>query len=219
MYECSMAIEHWSLSIDINIWRGTLKIIILNRKKIGIIVIIIGLMISLLGVSKGFDKKLQTAVLVQNNIKFLTEYKALNGRISYKIPEGWTTSEKKFGGNEIVYHNDFQSPDAIIHGFMQVWKSKQELKKFLEDSKKISEKQNQVKDYKIDETIIKGNNAYVVQYLINTSGENWYKAYEYYIEGKGEFYRFSFFMRNVNFKEPYRAIFESIVQTFKLNSI
>ena len=43
---------------------------------------------------------------------------------------GWTTKEKKFSGDEIMYHNDFQSSDAVIHGFVEVWKSKQDLKHF-----------------------------------------------------------------------------------------
>ena len=33
---------------------------------------------------------------------------------------------------------------------------------------------------------------------------------------ENQFYRFSFFTRNVNFKEAYGAIFESIVETLKI---
>ena len=55
-----------------------------------------------------------------------------------------------------------------------------------------------------------------MQYLINANDNNWYKAYEYFIDDGKEFYRFSFFTRDVNFKETYGAIFESIVETLKI---
>ena len=198
-------------------WRDTLKVIIINRKKVGIVVIILGLMIILLGISKQFNSELKTSILVDHNINLLDEYAALNGKVSYKLPEGWTTKEKTFAGGEILYHNEFQSVDAVIHGFVEVWKGKNDLRAFLDSSKKISQEQNVIKDYKIDNIILNGKKTYVVQYLINITDNNWYKSYEYFIEDGKQFYRFSFFTRNVNFKEIYGAIFESIVETFKIN--
>jgi hypothetical protein len=194
-----------------------LKVIFIDRKKVGIIVIILGLMITLLGISQQFDDKLKTTILVENDISLLDNYGALNGKVSYKLPVGWVTSERKFPGDEIIYHNDFQSPDAVIHGFVEVWKSKQDLKTFLDNSKNISEEQNTIKNYKIDSIVINGKKAYLVQYLINSADNIWYKSYEYFIEGEREFYRFSFFTRSVNFKEAYGAIFESIVDTLKIH--
>jgi hypothetical protein len=194
-----------------------LRVIFINRKKVGIIVIIMGLMITLLGVSKGFYKQFKITILVENNINLSKEYVALNGKVSYKLPEGWTTREKTFSGGEIIYHNDFQSSDAIIHGFVEVWTSKQDLKTFLENSRKISEEQNAIKNYKLDSILINGKKTYLVQYLINVTDNNWYKVYEYFIDDGSEFYRFSFFTREANFKEAYGAIYESIVETFKIN--
>ena len=173
-------------------------------------------MITLLGISKQFDQKLKTTILVENNINLLDDYVIINGKASYKLPKGWTTKEKKFSGDEIVYHNDFQSSDALIRGFVEVWKGKQDLKEFLDDSKTISEGQNKIKDYKMNNVIINGKKTYVVQYLINVSDNNWYKACEYFIDNGKNFYRFSFFIKNVNFKETYGAIFESIVETLKI---
>ncbi|MBU3129700.1 hypothetical protein [Clostridium tagluense] len=194
-----------------------MRVIFINRKKVGIIVILMGLMITLLGISKGFDKQLKTTILVEHNINLLNDYTALNGKVNYKLPEGWTTKEKKFPGGEIIYHNDFQSSDAVIHGFVEVWRSKNDLKAFLDRSKKISEEQNLVKNYKLDSIIINGKKTYLVQYLISVTDNNWYKAYEYFIDDGNEFYRISFFTRNVNFKESFGAIYESIVETFKIN--
>jgi hypothetical protein len=194
-----------------------LKVIFINRKKVGIIVIIFGLMITLLGISKQFDKQLKATILVENNISLLNNYNALNGKISYKLPKGWTTRVKKFPGGEIIYHNDFQSSDAVIHGFVEAWTSKQDLRTFLDNSKKISQEQNIIKDYKIDSIVINGKRTYLVQYLINVADNNWYKAYEYFIDDGKQFYRVSFFTRNVNFEEAFGAIYESIVETFRIN--
>ncbi|MBU3113113.1 hypothetical protein [Clostridium lacusfryxellense] len=193
-----------------------MKVIFINRKKVGIIVVIIGLMISLMGISKQFDNKLKTTILVENNIKLLNDYRTSDGKISYRLPMGWTTSEKNFPGDEIKYHNDFQSSDAVIHGFVEVWKGKEDLKLFFDKSKDISQEQNQIKNYKIENLIINGKKTYLVKYLINTTGNNWYKSYEYFVDGGQEFYRFSFFVRDVNFKDTYAAIFQSIVETLKI---
>ena len=194
-----------------------MKVIFINRKKVGIIVIIFGLMITLLGISKQFDDNLKTTILVENNINLLNNYVVLNGKASYKLPTGWTTKEIKFSGDEIMYHNDFQSADAIIHGFVEVWKGKGDLKAFLDNSKKISQEQNEIKDYKIENSIVNEKKTYLVKYLINVTDNKWYKAYEYFIDDGGKFYRFSFFTRNVNFKETYEAIFESIVETLRIH--
>lgn len=198
-------------------WKGTLKVIVINRKKVGIIVIVLGLMITLLGISEQFDGKLKTTILVENNIKLLNNYDVINGKASYKLPVGWTTKEKKIYGEDIIYHNDFQSSDAVIHGFVEVWNSKEDLKIFLENSKKISQGQNVIKNYKMDSININGKKTYLVHYLINVTNNNWYKAYEYFIADNGQFYRISFFTRDVNFKEAYGAIFESIIDTFNVN--
>ena len=173
-------------------------------------------MLTLWGISKQFDDKLKTTVLVENNISLLDDFKALTGKISYKLPTGWTTQERKFSSDEILYHNDFESSDALIHGFVEAWKNRGGLKTFLENSRNISEKQNSIKDYKINDIVINGRKGYLVQYSMNITGKNWYKAYEYFIEDKNQFYRFSFFTRDANFKETYGAIFESIVETLKV---
>ena len=57
-----------------------MKVIFINRRKVGIIVITLGLMITLLGISKQFDDKLKTTILVENNINLLNDYEALNGK-------------------------------------------------------------------------------------------------------------------------------------------
>mgnify|MGYP000848837216 FL=1 len=44
--------------------------------------------------------------LIPVDIKY-KEYTGLDNKFTYRLPEEWKTSEQKFEGNEIIYHNDF----------------------------------------------------------------------------------------------------------------
>ncbi|MTK10824.1 MAG: hypothetical protein F8N39_01505, partial [Clostridiaceae bacterium] len=60
-----------------------MKLIIINRKRLGVTVIIIGLMFVLLGLEKKFDAGLKFTALIQNNISSLQKYEALDKKLSY----------------------------------------------------------------------------------------------------------------------------------------
>ena len=79
-----------------------MKLIIINRKRVGVTTIIIGLMLILLGFEKHFDARLKFAALMQNNINSLVQYEALNNKLTYKLPSEWSTKEQKFSGQEIT---------------------------------------------------------------------------------------------------------------------
>ncbi|NMM61608.1 hypothetical protein HBE96_02640 [Clostridium sp. P21] len=191
-----------------------MKVIIINRKRLGVTIIIIGLMLILFGLEKNFDDRLKFTALIQNNINSLTQYEALDKKFTYKLPSEWITKEQKFSGNEIVYHNDFNSKDLKIHGFVEVWNLNTDLKNFLEESKKISSEQNLYKNYDIKPVQINNKDGYLVNYTIITSNNKYYKGYEYFIKNKSKFFRFSFFVREDNFKESMPTIFKTIVKTF-----
>jgi hypothetical protein len=190
-----------------------MKIIVINRKRLGVTTIIIGLMLVLLGLEKHFDAKLKLAALMQNNINSLVQYQALDNKLTYKPPAEWSTSEQKFSGEEIIYHNDFNNNDSKIYGFVEVWNLKKDLKTFLEESKKVSSEQNEYKDYNVSLINIKDRDGYLVNYTIRTKSNSYYKGYEYFIRNKDKFFRFSFFMREENFKENMPTVFKTIVQT------
>lgn len=190
-----------------------MKLIILNRKRLGVTIIIIGLMIVLLGFEKHFDARLKFTALMQNNINSLVGYEALNNKLSYKLPSEWITSEQKFSGQEILYHNDFKSKDSKIYGFIQVWNLKKDLKTFLEDSKRISSEKNSYKDYSVVPIYVNNRDGYLVSYTMVSGSNISYKGYEYFLKSKEKFFRFSFFMREENFKENMPTVFRTIVQT------
>lgn len=190
-----------------------MKLIIINRKRLGVTTIIIGLMLILLGFEKYFDAGLKFTALMQNNINSLVQYEALNNKLSYKLPAEWTTKEQKFSGQEILYHNDFKSKDSQIYGFVEVWNFKQDLKSFLEESKKISSEQNLYKQYNITPIKVNNREGYLVDYTITASSGTDYKGYEYFIKDSNKFFRFSFFTKESNFKESMPTVFRTIVQT------
>lgn len=190
-----------------------MKLIIVNRKRLGVTTIIIGLMLILLGFEKHFDARLKFAALMQNNINSLVRYEALNNKLSYKLPSEWTTTEQKFSGQEILYHNDFKNKDSKIYGFVEVWSLKKDLKTFLEDSKKVSSEQSVYKDYSITPISINNREGYLVSYIMVNRSNVSYRGYEYFLTNKEKFFRFSFFMRDENFKENMPTVFKTIVQT------
>ncbi|MCY6484921.1 hypothetical protein OW763_11265 [Clostridium aestuarii] len=193
-----------------------MNIVIINKRKLQVIFIVFVLMIVLFGIGQTLKDHLKSVSFVQNNVKALTEYEALDGVLKYKMPSEWVTKQQKFPGKEIIYHNDFQSEDLVINGFVQIWNFNRDLKEFLVNSKEVSQKQNKIKDYKMNNIKINNKDGYLVKYVI-TSNKVDYTSYEYFIKNNGQFIRFSFFVKSKNFKENMTAMFESIVKTITLN--
>lgn len=192
-----------------------MRVIILNKKRIGVTMIIIGLMVMLLGIEISLDSRLKLAMLVQNNISSLKTYEEKG--FSYKLPSTWTTNQKNFGIKEISYHNEFASKDNVINGIVEVWNIPEDLKIFLDKSKEVSVKDNIVKDYSISPIKIGDWDGYLVNYTIMTSNNVYFTSYEYFIKDKDKFFRFSFFVRSENYKDNMTAIFKVIVETLKIN--
>ncbi|QGU93902.1 hypothetical protein GOM49_01055 [Clostridium bovifaecis] len=192
-----------------------MKIIIMNRRKLQVFLILMVLMAILFGVGEMLKGQLKSVSFMQNNIKALKTFEALDGSISYKLPSEWTTDIKSFPGNQIIYHNDFTSKDLLINGFVQVWDEQEDLKEFLDISKKVSEGQNKIKNYKITNIKVDNKEGYLVKYNMNSRDID-YTAYEYFIKYKKGFIRFSFFTKSKDFKEYMKALYDSIVKTVEV---
>lgn len=192
-----------------------MKVILLDRKRLGATAIIIGLMFVLLGLEKAFDGKLKVVTLLQGNISSLQQYQGLQSKLQYKLPSDWITQEKKFSGNEIIYHNDFSSKDAEIHGFVQVWNLNQDLKIFLEQSKKVAMEYNKFKEYEIKPISLKGKPGYEVTYVMITPSQAVYRGDEYFIKVNNKLIRFAFYVREENYKENLSRIFRTITETLE----
>ncbi|CAB1254279.1 conserved hypothetical protein [Clostridiaceae bacterium BL-3] len=192
-----------------------MKVLFINKRKLGVTIIIIGLMTILFGLEKNFDVKLKFTALMQNDIKSLTQYSGLKNRLKYKLPSNWDCRVQDIFGDEIVYHSNFKSADGKINGFVQVWNLKGNLKIFLQNSRIISEKQNLYKSYNMSRININGRNGYLVEYIITKEIGDSYRGIEYFIEEGKQFCRFSFFVKDMDFKENMPTIFETIVKTLE----
>ncbi|MCY6370110.1 hypothetical protein [Clostridium ganghwense] len=189
-----------------------MKIIVINKRKLQVIIVAIILMTVIFGTGQILEGHIKSVSFIQNNISSLKEYTALDGVLTYKLPSEWSSKTQSFPGNEIVYHNDFQSNDFVINGFVQVWNIKNDLKDFLIKSKEVSEKQNIIRNYKMNDIKINNRKGYSIKYnmLVNNTS---YTVYEYFLKNNNQFIRVSFFIKSENFKESFVALFESIVKT------
>lgn len=192
-----------------------MKIIFINKKKTTVFIITLILMISMFAFQKIINNNMKMTSLMQSNIKNLKEYKALDGVIKYKLPEDWITEEKKFEESEIIYHNEFESKDLKVHGFIQVWNIDYNIKEFLENSKAISEKQNKISDYTMENIDVNNNPAYHIDYIIYNNQGKSFKCHEYFLNKDNKIIRFSFFVKEDKFKENMPTIFKNIVSTLK----
>ena len=193
-----------------------MKLIIVDRKKMGVFIIIIGLMLILFCLENNFEGRLKLTSLIQNNIKSLKLYKVTGKNITYKLPGEWSTQQENFSGGELIYHNKFTSEKGDIHGYVDVWNLRQDLKKFLEQSKEASENQNIINGYKIEDFYYNGRDGYKVTYNMTTSSGNKYKAYEYFIRYNEIFLRFAFYTKETDFKGNMPTNFETIVKTVEI---
>lgn len=191
-----------------------MKIFIVDRKKLGVIFVVMGLMVVLFSIGIKLDSRIRTTAFIQNNMGALKEYYAAQYKISYKLPSKWTTSEEKYSGGEILYHNNFKSQDNSIHGYVQVWNFQRDLKSFLENSKVTSEIQNKSQDFKISDININSNKGYLVTYKIVGDGKP-YNAFEYFLKYDGIFVRFSFYVESDKLNKNMPSVFKAIVETLK----
>lgn len=192
-----------------------MKIILINRKKLQVFLVVIILMAILFGTGEILKGQFKFVSFMQNDITELKSYDALNGNITYKLPSEWTTSTDSFPGGQIIYHNNFASKDLLINGIVQVWKEVDDLKGFLDTSRKVSEEQNHVKNYKIKDIKINNKEGYLIKYNMTSRGLD-YTSYEYFIKYEKGFIRFSFFAKNKDFKENMQALYDGIAKTLEI---
>jgi hypothetical protein len=193
-----------------------MKVIVLNRKRLGVTIIIIGLMLVIMGAEIQLSQRLKMTALMQNGLETLKQYDIEKSNLTYKLPSTWENSVEDLGGGEIIYHSNFISQEADIYGFVEVWKLRQmDLKTFIESSKGSAYKPDRVKDYKYKAMKVKGEPAYLLTYnAITPSGKN-IKAYEYFIDHGDTFFRMAFYVNKDNFKENMPTIFEALVNNYE----
>lgn len=188
-----------------------MRLLVVERKKIGVIFVLIGLMIFIFCIGLKLDNKMRSVAFIQSNLGALKEYNINEYKMDYKLPDKWSTNIENFVGQGVVYHNNFQSNDGNINGFVQAWKYSGDLEKFINSNTSKLNKESQ--NFKISGININDSKAYSITYRMNYKN-NTFNAFEYFIKEDNVFIRFAFYVKdkgmNVNTKSVLKAIVETI---------
>lgn len=189
-----------------------MRFIAARSRQTGLVVILIGLMITIIGLGQYFESKLKVATLVQNNIGSFKKYSALEGNLSYSLPQSWIASEGSSSRENVIYFNEFVSDDTYTHGFIQIIKTKDDMKKLIDvDIKEINDMG--IKDYILNPSKIKGYDGYILQYSLNMNNEKTNKNYIYYIKNQDYIIKASFVINDEKHKENTPIFLQNIVNT------
>lgn len=190
-----------------------MKLIDDNMKKIGLAIILVGLMVVIVGFGRYFEESLKIATLTQNSMVEFKQYDILDGQIKYKLPSGWLTTVKEDKESDNIYLNEFVSEDASTYGSIELIKSPNGVE-FIMDKCIEEIKGMGINDFKIEKIKINNKDVEVVQYDLKSSKKNVKKTYEYYIPCDGYMAKMTFIINDEKIKENTQIVFENIVKTF-----
>ena len=186
----------------------------INKKRLGITIIIIGLIMILLGVESLLHKNIRNAVFVENDMGQLKEQSVLNGEVQYGLPNDWVMEEKKSEKNYILYHSDFSWNEDKVKGYIEIWQNNIVLDTFMSNTKNIALQNQEYKNYDSRKTKISSMDAYEVSYIQQNNGKN-YDTYEYYIDGKDYVAKMIFLtpenISNKNYASIFKILAERVV--------
>ncbi|MBE6060286.1 hypothetical protein [Clostridium sp. UBA5988] len=190
-----------------------MKLVDDNMRKLGLAIILAGLMIVILGVGKYFEESLRTATLTQNSMVEFKQYDILDGKIKYKLPSSWLTTIKENKDDKIVYLNEFVSDDANTYGSIELISSSEGVEatidKCIEDVEGMG-----IKDYKKEKVKIDNIELDYIKYDLKSSKENVKRTYEYYVPYDDYVARITFIISDKKARENTQVVFENIVKTF-----
>ncbi len=190
-----------------------MKLVDDNMRKLGLAIILAGLMIVILGVGKYFEESLRTATLTQNSMVEFKQYDILDGKIKYKLPSSWLTTIKENKDDKIVYLNEFVSDDANTYGSIELIGSSEGVEatidKCIEDVEGMG-----IKDYKKEKVKIDNIELDYIKYDLKSSKENVKRTYEYYVPYDDYVARITFIISDKKARENTQVVFENIVKTF-----
>lgn len=189
----------------------------INKKQLGVTLILIGLMMVLFLAQKGFNDRLKLVMLMDSNITNLKEYKVDTEGYSYSLPVEWTTNQKNYPGNYIGYHNSFKSENMGIIGYVEVINSKDGLESItVSDNNKLSK--DKIKEYKSLKTKVNDYEAYKISYKLKLDEGKIVCDNIYYIKvDKEKCFKVVFSVGEEKYKENLLAVFDAIVETFKVD--
>lgn len=181
----------------------------INKKRLGITIIIIGLIMILLGFESLLHKNIRNAVFVENDMGKLQEQTILDGDVAYFMPNNWKVEEKESEKNHILYHSDFSWNDDQIKGYIEVWQNNIALDTFMTSTKNTALRSKEYKNYDSRKTKISSMDAYEVSYIQSNNGES-YDTYEYYMNGKDYVVKLIFLTPENTTNKSYTSVFKAL---------
>ncbi|WP_346916253.1 hypothetical protein [Clostridium sp.] len=190
-----------------------MKLVDDNMRKLGLAIILAGLMIVILGFGKYFEESLRTATLTQNSMVEFKQYDILDGKIKYKLPSSWLTTIKENKDGKNVYLNEFVSEDANTYGSIELINSVEGVEAIID--KCIADVEGMgIKDYKKEKVKIDNRELDYIQYDLKSSKDNIKRTYEYYVPYDDYVAKITFIISDKKTRENTQVVFENIVETF-----
>lgn len=186
-------------------------------KKIGLALILVGLMMVIISFGKYFEESLKVATLTQNNMVSFEQYEILEGEIKYELPTNWISAEKVSRNSSEIYNNEFVSEDASIYGSIEVVSGLNGVAEVMEQC--IAEiKDMGVQKYDRDTVNINQMSVGTVEYDIRFTNNNIKHVYEYYIPYEKNMIKVTFIISDEKARENTNVVFENIVKTFSFDN-
>ncbi len=186
-------------------------------KKIGLALILVGLMMVIISFGKYFEESLKVATLTQNNMVSFEQYEILEGEIKYELPTNWISAEKVSRDSSEIYNNEFVSEDASIYGSIEVVNGSNGVAEVMEQC--IAEiKDMGVQTYDRDTVNINEMSVGTVEYDIRFTNNNIKHVYEYYIPYENNMIKVTFIISDEKARENTNVVFENIVRTFSFDN-
>ncbi|WP_346937122.1 hypothetical protein [Clostridium sp.] len=190
-----------------------MKLVDDNMRKLGLAIILAGLMIVILGFGKYFEESLRTATLTQNSMVEFKQYDILDGKIKYKLPSSWLTTIRENKDGKNVYLNEFVSEDANTYGSIELINSVEGVEAIID--KCIADVEGMgIKDYKKEKVKIDNRELDYIQYDLKSSKDNIKRTYEYYVPYDDYVAKITFIISDKKTRENTQVVFENIVETF-----
>lgn len=186
-------------------------------KKIGLALILVGLMLVIIGFGKYFEESLKVATLTQNNIGDFKQYEILGGEIKYKLPMNWISAEKVSKNSSDIYNNEFVSEDTNIYGSIEVVNGANGVEDVMEQCA-AEIKDMGISEYNRDTVKINNLDVETVEYDIKFTNNSIKHAYEYYIPYESNMIKATFIISDEKTKENTNVVFENIVKTFSFDN-
>lgn len=194
-----------------------MKVIVINKKRLGVSLIILGLMFLMVFFELNIQKSLRLTALIQNNQGSLKSYAAMKGALSFKLPEDWTLREKTKWGEEILYRGDFTSKDSVISGSLEVIANRSNLSDYITRTRQVLKENNELLNYKTTNIKLNERNGCRVSYTFHNASGLSYIAEEYLIEAGPQILRVSFHVREDNYRESLEAIYNIVWESCTFN--